>query len=694
MQRLLKFTALTMMILAIAGFMAPNALLAVNKIRLDCPVEKPTPGDSVGIKVYITNDVTIGGFSLGFKYNSNDIEITSVQQGPVFPPPPAFGSFLTQFKPADNMVLTGWLNFTPTFPIPVNSTEAHLMTLWVRVPLGTPAQCVSIDSTFVPPAGFWQLSPAAGGTIEPEYADCGAADLSIAGGCAGPSNTAPIVSDIPNQTIAEGATFAAITLDNFVADAEDADASISWVASSANPNSFSVAIVNRVATVSYPGGEFAGSATFSFIATDPGGLSDTDQAVFTVTAVNDPPVIADIPDQTVPYGSDFVTIALDNYVSDPDNSDNQMTWTHSGSVDLIVTIDVNRVATITKPSPTWFGTEGVTFKATDPGSLFDEEIANFTVQSPTGTIVLSKDTLFFNGYQNGPNPAGKPVIITNGGTGALNWTATEAMTWLTVAPAAGVAGESFTASVDISTLPIGRTTADITVSSPEATNSPKTVVVVVDIVDDVDIKLTPDALTFTTLVNENPAPKSVLIENGSPSGIEFNWGALETTPWLGINPSNGTSPANMEVSIDASGLLPGTYEAKIIIKQLSKLATEVNDDQDTVSVSLTVDTPTDVDDIGGILPTAFTLDQNFPNPFNPTTTIEFDLPKASYVTLSVYNVLGQKVTDLVNTTLGAGRKRVEWDGTDGAGRTVESGVYFYRISADGFSMTRKMMLLK
>jgi hypothetical protein len=94
------------------------------------------------------------------------------------------------------------------------------------------------------------------------------------------------------------------------------------------------------------------------------------------------------------------------------------------------------------------------------------------------------------------------------------------------------------------------------------------------------------------------------------------------------------------------------------------------------------------------LPEKYALDQNSPNPFNPTTKIEFALPHSGDVTLDVFNVLGQKVTTLVDEHLNAGFKSVEWDGTDALGNEVSSGVYLYRINVNDFSATRKMLLLK
>lgn len=89
------------------------------------------------------------------------------------------------------------------------------------------------------------------------------------------------------------------------------------------------------------------------------------------------------------------------------------------------------------------------------------------------------------------------------------------------------------------------------------------------------------------------------------------------------------------------------------------------------------------------VPRVFTLSQNYPNPFNPVTTVEFALPHASAVTVEIFNLLGSKVATLVSGELPAGRHRTTWDAS-GAG----SGVYFYRLLAEDYSETRRMMLLK
>lgn len=88
-------------------------------------------------------------------------------------------------------------------------------------------------------------------------------------------------------------------------------------------------------------------------------------------------------------------------------------------------------------------------------------------------------------------------------------------------------------------------------------------------------------------------------------------------------------------------------------------------------------------------PTSFELKQNFPNPFNPSTTISFDVSQGSFVSLKVYDILGQEITTLVNERLGAGSKTISFDASG-----LASGIYIYRLVADGFVQTRKMILLK
>jgi len=95
-----------------------------------------------------------------------------------------------------------------------------------------------------------------------------------------------------------------------------------------------------------------------------------------------------------------------------------------------------------------------------------------------------------------------------------------------------------------------------------------------------------------------------------------------------------------------------------------------------------------------LIPESFALYANYPNPFNPTTTISYDLPERAQVTFGLYDILGKQIKTLVNQSQDAGKRIAVWDGTDNLGRQVSAGVYLYQIQAGEFSQTRKMLLLK
>jgi len=88
------------------------------------------------------------------------------------------------------------------------------------------------------------------------------------------------------------------------------------------------------------------------------------------------------------------------------------------------------------------------------------------------------------------------------------------------------------------------------------------------------------------------------------------------------------------------------------------------------------------------------LFQNFPNPFNPATTVRYSTAREGRVSLTVYNVNGQRVRTLVDAVQPAGTYAAVWDGKNDGGRTVATGVYFYRLTAGSFTEVRKMVLLR
>ena len=100
------------------------------------------------------------------------------------------------------------------------------------------------------------------------------------------------------------------------------------------------------------------------------------------------------------------------------------------------------------------------------------------------------------------------------------------------------------------------------------------------------------------------------------------------------------------------------------------------------------------DEILENIPSIFSLSQNYPNPFNPITMVRYELPEDSFVDVTVYDMLGNVISNLINTNQSSGYKSIQWNATNNQGEPVSAGVYIYKIQAGDFVDTKKMILLK
>ena len=142
-------------------------------------------------------------------------------------------------------------------------------------------------------------------------------------------------------------------------------------------------------------------------------------------------------------------------------------------------------------------------------------------------------------------------------------------------------------------------------------------------------------------------------------------------------------PDSLRLRVKATGgVTSGSYTITVLGKGPN--GTPVH--SRTISLSVT---PVGLNSNENEVPKDFYLYQNFPNPFNPSTQIRFDLAKSGLVTLNVYDITGKKITELVNENMSAGKHSVEFNASN-----LSSGIYFYRISAPGFTSIRKMILVK
>ncbi|MCP4583887.1 MAG: T9SS type A sorting domain-containing protein [candidate division Zixibacteria bacterium] len=163
--------------------------------------------------------------------------------------------------------------------------------------------------------------------------------------------------------------------------------------------------------------------------------------------------------------------------------------------------------------------------------------------------------------------------------------------------------------------------------------------------------------------------------------------------WLTVTPAGGMlfpdESMNLDVNFDATEVEVGTYTGNIYIYS--------NDiDNPSMAIPCTLDViMTDIEDgVSSAIPSVFSLDQNFPNPFNPTTEMAFGLPNTGHVTLEVFDIMGRIVNTLVDEELSAGIHKVIWDGTNEGGQKVTSGMYFYKLIQGENVVTKKMMMLK
>src|SRR5690606_12722823 len=142
---------------------------------------------------------------------------------------------------------------------------------------------------------------------------------------------------------------------------------------------------------------------------------------------------------------------------------------------------------------------------------------------------------------------------------------------------------------------------------------------------------------------------------------------------IGYVPGNGTTTETNSYSFIDTKLSPGKYFYRL--KQIDFDGSFTYSNIIIVEVDLT--------------PDKYTLEQNYPNPFNPSTIIKYSVPAKSFVTLNIYNSIGEKVAELVNQEVDPGNYEIHFDG-----QGLSSGIYYYKFSSDNFTDTKKMLLLK
>jgi hypothetical protein len=189
-----------------------------------------------------------------------------------------------------------------------------------------------------------------------------------------------------------------------------------------------------------------------------------------------------------------------------------------------------------------------------------------------------------------------------------------------------------------------------------------------------------------------------------PRQGEFVHTALPTFTWEsdGVERFELSSDIGFANILESATVSGGVYTLQMVLPAADstpyfwRVTPASGTSDNRIFVFNVVRTPTGVDesDQEPLLPDSCRLAQNYPNPFNPMTTIGFYLPHGARVSITIHNVLGQLIRTLVDQTLPSGDHSVDWDATDLHDRPVASGIYFYRMQADDYSSTRKMVFVR
>ncbi len=178
-----------------------------------------------------------------------------------------------------------------------------------------------------------------------------------------------------------------------------------------------------------------------------------------------------------------------------------------------------------------------------------------------------------------------------------------------------------------------------------------------------------------TMKLSHPSMNAVVIANFDVTEKPAVPGFQNNGIWYDYFSGDSLNVTDMNMSIS---LAPGEYHIYTTKRQPKPDADVYND----------------ADDDNTSTPAEYSLNQNFPNPFNPETTIKFSMPSAGFVSLKVYNILGQEIRTLVSSDFKAGNHSVRWNGKDNSGNSVASGIYLYRLDCGNFIKTNKMIMLK
>jgi len=428
--------------------------------------------------------------------------------------------------------------------------------------------------------------------------------------------------------------------------------------------------------------DYFGNGTIIVIATDQNSLSVSDTFLIEILPVNDAPVLNNLQD-IIFFDDNTYCLDLDTTVVDVDDSTENLSWTVdfvdtlSGIIDSVqIQLDSITHLVCFIPLPNFIVEyQPLLFVVTDTTGATDHDTILMSIIPENDPPVISQlpDTSFFEDdsliypisrwfpFVHDPdNPDGELSYFVLPGN------------HVTADPGNAIfilhSPENW----------FGADTLKLIVSDSLLSDTANFYINVLPINDPPSISGLPSLISFPANLSDTLIIWDYVEDIESPDSIlTYQFAKNNDSLYTNYHQSNG------ELILTANIIFAGDVKLYItVIDDSNATATD--------SLVISVAPATGIEDplFSGI-PKTYVLFQNYPNPFNPNTQIRFGLPKASQVKIDVYNMLGQKVAELLNENKQAGYHRVEFYGSD-----FSSGVYFYKIQAENFVETKKMILLR
>ncbi|MDP6612064.1 MAG: tandem-95 repeat protein [Candidatus Marinimicrobia bacterium] len=489
-------------------------------------------------------------------------------------------------------------------------------------------------------------------------------------------NDAPVIAAVSDVTINED-NVSAVTLS-----ATDIDGDAITYSAVSDTNAVTTSVSSSTLTLT-PNSNWHGVANIKAYASD-GSLKDSTSFKLTVTSVNDAPTLTAI---TETLSTDEETVLKVAFKGEDVDGDDLTYAYASDTSGVAATHNTAKDSLVLTPVTDFFGNAIITVSVSD-GSLSDT--SSFTLN-----VININDAPVLSGIQN-QNINEDEVIV-------VKLTATDldgdALSYSGIADTSAVTVTASNDTLKLTPKADWNGTSVITAIVSDGTISDSTSFTLnVNPVQDV-----PYAFDW---VSPNERDTINVDKNNTATEYVFKWNSSKDVDGDALTYHFYVADSLIEVLSDTTTV--GTYQDfldhwplqfQMLPRMTFTFNVWVHDGTDSVKVTgeprkVFVNRYENLSTEGEGIPTEFALHENYPNPFNPTTTLRFDLPEVSSITLTIYNMLGQRVRTFNMNDTPAGYHSVTWNATNDYGDPVGAGVYLYQLRANQFVKTRKMVLLK